>query len=682
MGTNILRNIKRAGLALLLVAASAFGMADTQAGRVFEWTYGSGVSGTRNAVACGRAGNEFNEYDVVLLKDGTVLVNNQPAGLTGITAIAPGHRTCLALRSDGTVTCAGYPGTPSITLPSGLHDVASVAAGYETYYAVQLDGKVVGWNPNGSLISGLPAADPVNPVVKVTSAAGGGTLFLHKDGTVTAQGDWYDFSFNLVPIQIPAGLSDVTDIAMTYRFGMALKSDHTVVCFGPDAAASQAKFQETDYESIACGYDFAMAVRSNDYDGRHLATYIPSDSLAVGYRVGDMPPGPTPISLGGGANTYGFIGILQDFDGKVTLNGNTLVGASTQRVTATVTLDNIAAEDRYLSFASDSLFVLEPVKVAKGKRTATFSVYATNVAEQVNDSLYLEGSWIDWVRVLPITVNSLKLDPASVVGGLTTTGTVTLSQAPLYSYGVGVVSDNSKVNPGFGAVIPAGSRTGTFTIRTSPVTETTPVKLKAYNDEFGYAFTSATLTLQPRPVVKSVTLASSMYGHQTITGTVNLALAAGSTGATVTISGDGLTTPSTITIPAGSKTGTFTVTADDPSAATLHHLMFSTATSAMGKDVTIRPNLLASVTLAATSAQAGTSTTGTVTLAQPVAVDTVVALSSAKPTVASVPATVTIPAGSSSASFSITTYVKTQGNVAITATKNTSVKRATLVVTK
>jgi len=689
MGTNILQNIKRAGLALALVAASAFALAQSpQSGTVVQMGRTANADGMTDVAACGSTTNfDSDSYlvdlYVVLMKDGTVKVNGQPSGLTGITAISVGPLGYLALRLDGTVVQGSvHQAGNFVSLPASIHDVVSIYAGFDDFLAVKADGSVLAWYSNGTLKSDTPPTDPVNPVVKVTSSVAGSRLFLHRDGTVTAQGSWYTTNFDTIPIVVPAGLTDVVDISMSSKCAMALKSDHTIVCFGPQASEAQSRFLGGNYESIASGLDYSMALQNDGFTSSLQYFCLPDTLFSLdNAEILLLPPGLAPIALGGGVGSYTPMVIVPGFDGKITLNGNSLVGGSTQFLTLTVTLNTPASEDRELPINSRN-GILElgySVTVPKGKKSATFPLYAFDVDSLRLDSFTVDDKWGGWVHINPNQITGLKFSSSSLEGGQNVTATVTLAQASRGGTLVHLTSDNSKVTVA-DAVVRSGSKTGTTTFRTSAVTQTTQVNITATYGTSSWR--TATLTLQPRPVVKSVTLASSMYGHQQITGTVNLAQAAGSAGATVTISGDGLTVPSTITIPAGGKTGTFTVTADDPSAATLHHLMFSTATSAMGKDVTVKPITLSTITLASPSAQAGTSTTGTVTLAQPVAVDTVITLASAKPTVASVPATVTIPAGSSSASFSITTYVKTQGNVTITASKNASVRRVILAVTK
>jgi uncharacterized repeat protein (TIGR03803 family) len=93
---------------------------------------------------------------------------------------------------------------------------------------------------------------------------------------------------------------------------------------------------------------------------------------------------------------------------------------------------------------------------------------------------------------------------------------------------------------------------------------------------------------------------------------------------------------------------------------------------------------LTGLTLAPSSVVGGQSSTGTVTLGGPAASGgAVVALSSSSSSLASVPATVTVPAGATSASFVVSTQpVKRTKTTTITASYNGSSVSATLAVTR
>jgi len=89
-----------------------------------------------------------------------------------------------------------------------------------------------------------------------------------------------------------------------------------------------------------------------------------------------------------------------------------------------------------------------------------------------------------------------------------------------------------------------------------------------------------------------------------------------------------------------------------------------------------RPTTL---TLASSSVTGGTRVTATLRLSGPAG--TTVSLSSSRPAVASVPASLTVPAGATSASFTVTTYrVKTSTPVTLTATANGGTALGTLTV--
>ena len=95
----------------------------------------------------------------------------------------------------------------------------------------------------------------------------------------------------------------------------------------------------------------------------------------------------------------------------------------------------------------------------------------------------------------------------------------------------------------------------------------------------------------------------------------------------------------------------------------------------------VAPPTPTALTLSPTSVRGGSSVTGRITLSA--TTGAVVSLSSSNPAVASVPSTVNVPAGSSSASFTVRTYkVRANTAVTITATANGKSTSATLTVNR
>ncbi|HME62297.1 MAG TPA: hypothetical protein VKH62_13725 [Candidatus Binatia bacterium] len=159
----------------------------------------------------------------------------------------------------------------------------------------------------------------------------------------------------------------------------------------------------------------------------------------------------------------------------------------------------------------------------------------------------------------------------------------------------------------------------------------------------------------------SVTVSpSSVSGGHSATGTVTLTGAAPSSGAVVSLTSanPAASVPSSVTIPGSAWSTNFTVSTSPVGSTTAGNL---TATHlGVSKSVTLTvtaatPAVLSSLILNPTTVVGGSSSVGTVTLNKVTASAVVVSLTSSKPAKASVPASVTVPAGASSASFNITT---------------------------
>jgi hypothetical protein len=232
-------------------------------------------------------------------------------------------------------------------------------------------------------------------------------------------------------------------------------------------------------------------------------------------------------------------------------------------------------------------------------------------------------------------LGSVSLSPASVTGGTSSTGTVTLT-SPALAGGAEVVlaSDNAAATVPDSVTVAAGASTATFSVDTSAVGTTTSVNiLGSYN-----GFQSATLTINP-PVLSTVSLSpASVVGGGSSTGTVSLTGPAPIGGAVVTLLSDdaSATVPASVTVAPGATTATFPVTTTPISASTSANILgsyggFQSAT------LTINPASLSALSLNPASVTGGTSSTGTVTLNGPApAGGALVTLSSDGPVVAGI----------------------------------------------
>jgi trimeric autotransporter adhesin len=141
--------------------------------------------------------------------------------------------------------------------------------------------------------------------------------------------------------------------------------------------------------------------------------------------------------------------------------------------------------------------------------------------------------------------------------------------------------------------------------------------------------------------------------------------------------------PSSVTVPAGQTTGTFTVTTNPINTSTFVTITGSySGTQAVGAlQVTSISPSISTVSFAPASVAGGNSTTGTVTLASPAITGGAVVALSSDNAAAKVPATVTVAARATTANFTVnTTAVASTTSPTITATLNGTTATAQLTV--
>jgi len=287
--------------------------------------------------------------------------------------------------------------------------------------------------------------------------------------------------------------------------------------------------------------------------------------------------------------------------------------------------------------------------------------------------------------------SALTLNRSAVVGGTTAQGTIIL-QAPAPKGGVSVAltSNNSIINIPSSVTVPKGATSVSFPITTSAVSTSTAAQIQA---DPGTNYT-ATLWVDPSPTPGplSVTLnPTSVNGGTTSQGTVTLSSAAPSGGTVVNLSSSNTavaTVPTSVTVPAGSTSATFTASTSDVSFQTL--VTFTASAGGATESATLKVNPAPSpvgvglLALSPTSVHGGNTSQGTVALDEVAPPGgTVVTLTSSNTGVATVPASVTVPAGAQSATFTVSTNkVSSSTSVRISASAGGVTQTATLGVTR
>jgi len=291
----------------------------------------------------------------------------------------------------------------------------------------------------------------------------------------------------------------------------------------------------------------------------------------------------------------------------------------------------------------------------------------------------------------PVSLSSLSLNPTTVTGGNSSTGTVTLSgAAPAGGATVALSSSNTTVAQVPSSVtVAAGATTATFTVSTSAVAASTTVTISG---TYSGATRSASLTVTPAspppPTLSSLSLnPTTVTGGNSSTGTVTLSGAAPSGGATVTLSSSNTNVarpPSSVTVAAGATSATFTVSTSAVAASTTVTISgtYSGATRSASLTVTPAPPPLptvSSLTLNPTNVFGGQSSTGTVTLTGPAPAGGAQVFLSSNNGAARVPSSVIVPAGATTATFTVnTSFVLISTSATISASYNGTTRTATL----
>lgn len=260
-----------------------------------------------------------------------------------------------------------------------------------------------------------------------------------------------------------------------------------------------------------------------------------------------------------------------------------------------------------------------------------------------------------------VKLASLSIQPPNVAGGVSATGTVTLSgPAPSGGISVSLSSNNTSAAVPSSVMVAAGSTVANFSVTTTSVTSSVAATISS---SYGGTTQSASLTITP---ATSIALASvsvnptSVTGGTSVTGTVALSSPAPSGGINVSLSSNSTAAkpPASVTVPAGSTTATFAVTTQPVSSTTSVTLTatYNGVSKTAVFSVTPSVNLtLSSVSVNPTSVAGGKSSTGTVTMtaAAPAGGLQVELWTTGK--TAYVPNYVTVAAGSTTGTFNITT---------------------------
>jgi len=248
---------------------------------------------------------------------------------------------------------------------------------------------------------------------------------------------------------------------------------------------------------------------------------------------------------------------------SVTLSPTNVVGGSSAK--GTVTLSAAAPASGLvvtLASTSASATVAASAKVAANATTATFSVKTVAVAKNATATISASAGISKKSATLTITAPTLKtvtLSPTSLIGGINSTGTFTISSAaPAGGLSIAVSSSSSSAKVTSPVMVAAGATKATFPVTTTPV----PAKVVAtIKGTLGSSSIGVPLTINP-PTLTSLTIdPTTVVSGTPATGTVVLSGAAPSAGIKVTLKSSQkfATVDPSVTVPGGQTSVTFLI---------------------------------------------------------------------------------------------------------------------------
>ena len=371
--------------------------------------------------------------------------------------------------------------------------------------------------------------------------------------------------------------------------------------------------------------------------------------------------------------------------GNFTLYPSSVVGGTSS--VGTVSLTGTAPKGGYQVWVSSSnpgvAEVPTPVTIPAGQSFTTFNITTKDVNPSSNVVISVSADGVGLsqdLSVLYLSLGLLTVSPGTVVGGASSTGTISLSgAAPAEGFSVELSSNSSTVSVPSTVWIPSGSRSASFNIATAPVATYTPTTITA---AAGAAFTTASLNLGPASISGLTFSQPSVAGGTSVTGTVGLSSPAPANyTVSLTSSDPSVTVPSSLTFTAGATSASF-VTSTIPVALDTPVNIYAAANNlSVGGSLLVTSPRVQLLTLNPSAVIAGVPSYGTVSLTSPAPSGFNVLLSSNNNAVV-VPSTLGFASGSTFATFTAqTTPVATNQQAVVTASINAISASTTLLVT-
>lgn len=610
--------------------------------------------------------------DVVTLSGGDSHVSH-PATVTVLAGA-----TTATFNMTSEVVAGSFPETISATLGSSSKSAQVTITGPSVASLTLSSPSVIG----GTVVTGTVTLSSAAGANGTTVTLSGGDSSVSFPGTVVVPALSKSVTFKVTTYANYAAANETLKATLLTSFASANLTVNPVaissITLAPNSVFGGASSTGTITLNGAAGANgltiaFSGGDSSISYPakvtvaaGAKTATFTITTSIVQTVDV-ETITATTPSGATGAASATTSVSLTVKPAGVVstlTFSPTTIIGGNTS--TGTVTLTGPAGPQGVtvsLSGGDSSITYPSSVTVASGSISKAFvvtsSVVATNATESLTATIGPSSAKASLVVSAP-TLSSFALAPTSVFGGVSSTGTVTITgAAPSTGLKVSISGGDSSVSYPATVTVASGAKTATFTVTTSAVATNVTETLKASIGTAAPSLT-ASLAVKPAGVVGSLTFSpASLYGGTPTTGTIALTGPAGPQGVTVTLSGgdSSITYPSSVTIPAGAATKTFGVTTTAIAANASEVITAAIGPSSAKGTIIVTAPTVASVVITPSTVFGGVSATGTVNLTGPAPKGgNSITLTGGDSNI-SYPAKVTVPEGTKSASFTVTTSI-------------------------
>ncbi|MCU1378889.1 MAG: hypothetical protein JWN29_1872 [Acidimicrobiales bacterium] len=265
-----------------------------------------------------------------------------------------------------------------------------------------------------------------------------------------------------------------------------------------------------------------------------------------------------------------------------------------------IPLSSMVGHDQQLRLTSSNPLVASVpafVTIPASSESGVFSIVTSAVTARTVVTISVTGGGVTRSADLIVHpslpgLTGFTVNPTTVPGGTSATGTVTLGSAAPAG---GVAVSLSSSLPGAVSVpatvtVPAGATSGTFTATTFPVDNTTAQLTATLGDTTLFAALGVTRAASITPTALRVT-PTVVVGGASVTGTVTLSAPAATGGAVVTLSDNSAaaTVPASVTVAAGATSRTFTVTTSAVSSPTAVSISASYGGGSASATLTVNP---------------------------------------------------------------------------------------------